>query len=499
MDNRVSFIITARNEDPAIVAATVQGILATVGDAWCEIVIVDDASAQAVDVTAAGVTIVRQPESVGVTRARLIGTKVSTGNVLIWVDAHMTFEPGWLDAMLREVDSGALLCAPWRNYTRTCVHSWGSDFAWCGERAYERALRPGFDFSPRRRPPRGHSGVVPMVIGACYAMRRDSYARMGGFCPLFRTYGGDEPDLSARAWLSGGSVRCVRSAGIGHLDRLNFPYPVSFSDVEFNQVVMIRSLFDEATAALLEEFFEPLPDEVKSWLAEADVTAWRSEVQSRRRLRDADFFRRIAPRVPISFGSAVRFRRNHLPTSRIRTALAAEERTYAASEGESHSRSADEVVVLPTSKKLIQAGVVVWEGKAIILPGGPETGRRALVSELVRAGATLYSDSFAVLDSDGMVYPYCAEPGQSQPVHAGLIASIQFYPGRHWRLDEVSPAVCALDLLANAVGVRDAVIFRAVNHAIRGIVALQGRRGPAGPVSRALVQYRTRMDSLAPI
>src|SRR5215469_14435345 len=312
MDHRVSFVIATRNEDPAVVASTVDGIVKTATGIWHEIVIVDDASTEPVDVTADNVTIIRNRESVGVTRARQVGTNVSTGNVLIWLDAHMTFEAGWLQAMLREVDSGALLCSPWRDYDRCRVHSWGSDFAWCEERAYELGLRPGFDFSHRLKPPRRRPFMVPMIIGACYVMKRDSYQRTGGFCPLFRTYGGDEPDLSARAWLSGGSVRCVPSAEVGHLDRVKFPYPVSFSDVEFNQLVMIRSLFEEETVAVLDEFFRPLPDEVERWLGQTEVVAWRSEVQARRRLSDAEFFRRIAPRVPISFRSGVRARRGHL-------------------------------------------------------------------------------------------------------------------------------------------------------------------------------------------
>jgi hypothetical protein len=38
------------------------------------------------------------------------------------------------------------------------------------------------------------------------------------------------------------------------------------------------------------------------------------------------------------------------------------------------------------------------------------------------------------------------------------------------------------------VGVRDDVIFRAINHAVACIIALRGRRGPAASVARALMQ-----------
>jgi hypothetical protein len=501
VEPQISFIVSARNEEPSIVAETVAGILATSGSG-SEILVVDDASVQPVEVSGPGVTVIRNPEPAGVTRARQIGTVLATGRVLVWLDAHMTFEPGWLEIMLREVDSGALLCAPWRDYDRRRIHCWGSDFRWCEERAYDRGLRPGFDFSQRPRPPRASSGPVPMIIGACYMMRRDAFDRIGGFCPLFRTYGGDEPDLSARAWLSGGSVRCVTGAMVGHLDRTTFPYPVGFDDVEFNQLVMLRSLFEDATIAVLEEFFQPLPGDVERRLAQTDISGWRSEVRSRRRISDAEFFRGIAPKVPISFGSTVRARRGHLPSSTVHNARAQEEAAYTDAEVLSTTAPTEQIdFSLSPSYRLIQAAVVTWHNRAILLPGGAETGRCALVAELVRAGATLYSDSYAVLDPAGVVHPFpvASRGSRTDPsVSVGVVAMMQFHPGRLWRLDTVCAAAAALELLANAIGVRDATIFQAVNHAVNGSIALQGRRGPAAPVARALLEHIARWPSDAP-
>jgi hypothetical protein len=54
----------------------------------------------------------------------------------------------------------------------------------------------------------------------------------------------------------------------------------------------------------------------------------------------------------------------------------------------------------------IRAGVVGWRGRAIVVVGPPQSGRSTLVAALLRAGGTYYSDHYAVLDSDGLVYPY---------------------------------------------------------------------------------------------
>ncbi len=54
----------------------------------------------------------------------------------------------------------------------------------------------------------------------------------------------------------------------------------------------------------------------------------------------------------------------------------------------------------------LHAGVVGWKGRAIVLPGRTFSGKSTLVAELLRAGATYYSDDLAVLDARGRVHPF---------------------------------------------------------------------------------------------
>ena len=56
----------------------------------------------------------------------------------------------------------------------------------------------------------------------------------------------------------------------------------------------------------------------------------------------------------------------------------------------------------------VHAGVVGWRGQGIILPGRDSSGKRTLVSALLGAGATYYSDKFAVFDRQGRVHSYSA-------------------------------------------------------------------------------------------
>ena len=73
-----------------------------------------------------------------VSKARRQGCDVASGAVLVCLDAHMTFDPSWLDRMLAHVESGALLCSAFWNYERTVCHCFGADFTWCAKSVITR-------------------------------------------------------------------------------------------------------------------------------------------------------------------------------------------------------------------------------------------------------------------------------------------------------------------------------------------------------------------------
>ena len=73
----------------------------------------------------------------------------------------------------------------------------------------------------------------------------------------------------------------------------------------------------------------------------------------------------------------------------------------------------------------VHAGVVGWRGRAILLPGPSMSGKSTLVAELVRAGATYYSDEYAVLDARGRVHPYRATALIARGRYAGATALLR--------------------------------------------------------------------------
>lgn len=162
------------------------------------------------------------------------------------------------------------------------------------------------------------------------------------------------------------------------------------------------------------------------------------------------------------------------------------------------------------TRVFVHAGAVGWKGRAILLPGRSYSGKSTLVSELVRAGATYYSDEYAVLDGHGRVHPFPAplsmrEPGGyegvptdpaslgrtgSTPLPVGLIVSTRYREGARWRPRSASPADGALELLANTVSARrdPETALTTLRAASASATVLRGTRGEAEPVAAALLE-----------
>lgn len=331
-EHRVSFVIASRNENPDTIDATVQGILATTyyGN-WREVIVVDDCSDQRYSYQHPNVVVLRNPEPLGACRSRRRGCAAAAGDVLVSLDAHMSFAPGWLEEMLKYVDTGALLTPPWMNYRQSSVYHWGCRFGWQGHRDNKVSQIAGLQYIGLYEPAIMKPILdVPMVIGACYVMRKDAYEAIGGWNPLYSIYGSEEQDISARSWLLGNGVKCVTGARVGHLDRdtTNItPFEIQRKHFEHNQAVMIKSLFEPETTRILEDFIEPMSLEVKESLAKVDIEGWRDLIQRRRRMSDAEFFKRfLKSESPLVFQRGrPQLKKSELPNGLVHRAVLAEE------------------------------------------------------------------------------------------------------------------------------------------------------------------------------
>lgn len=164
------------------------------------------------------------------------------------------------------------------------------------------------------------------------------------------------------------------------------------------------------------------------------------------------------------------------------------------------------VARLARPEVFVHAGVVGVGRRAILVPGRSGSGKTTLVRALVEAGATYYSDEYAVLDGAGHVHPYPRRPsvrvsggGKERhpvphghgrtPLAVGLIVETRYRAGARWAPVPLTTGECVLALLSNTVPARDrpaevlAVLARASARA-RGV---RGDRGPAAKTAGALI------------
>jgi hypothetical protein len=170
-----------------------------------------------------------------------------------------------------------------------------------------------------------------------------------------------------------------------------------------------------------------------------------------------------------------------------------------------------DTAVFAREKLFVHAGVVGWQDQAIVIPGQSSSRSSTLVAALVRAGATYYSDEFAVFDAAGWVHPYPrsislrgGEPGcerkyvfdeagsspGTEPLRAGLIVVAECRAGARWRPQKMTPGQATLALLNNTVlahtrAIEALSIFRQVTS---DAMAITGTRGETHELTRSLLE-----------
>lgn len=170
------------------------------------------------------------------------------------------------------------------------------------------------------------------------------------------------------------------------------------------------------------------------------------------------------------------------------------------------------IAEMSRNRVFVHAGVVGWQGRAILIPGRSFSGKTTLVRELVRLGAVYYSDEYAVLDPNGRVHPYpralCVrrKDGAAQtkisasslggetglkPLPIGLVVVSCFSSDAQWRPRRLTPGKGALEILSQTVPARRqpdraiAAIGKIVTHA----AVIKSMRGEAKQAARLVLKY----------
>lgn len=158
----------------------------------------------------------------------------------------------------------------------------------------------------------------------------------------------------------------------------------------------------------------------------------------------------------------------------------------------------------------VHAGVVEADGRAIVVPGRTLSGKSSLVMALVAAGASYYSDEYAVLDRDGLVHPYRKPlsqrvPGQPRPrlhtldelgveadgraLPVGLTVITRYVPDATWRPEPASRADAMMALFENTVvaRIRPEFALELLAKAVNGSAGMRSERADAAEAATEIL------------
>ncbi|KAK7105098.1 N-acetylgalactosaminyltransferase 7-like [Littorina saxatilis] len=176
------------------------------------------------------VKLYRNKEREGLIRTRTRGAELSTGDVIVFLDAHCECNRNWLPPLLDRIRVDRKTMAvpivdgiDWDNFqyrpVYSTVHHRGI-FEWGF--LYKESQVPKKELDKRAYNSEPYPS--PTHAGGLFAMDRNYFFELGGYDPGLRIWGGENFELSFKIWQCGGRVEWVPCSRVGHIYRNFMPY-----------------------------------------------------------------------------------------------------------------------------------------------------------------------------------------------------------------------------------------------------------------------------------
>ncbi|XP_031352830.1 polypeptide N-acetylgalactosaminyltransferase 5 isoform X1 [Photinus pyralis] len=203
-----------------------------------EIILVDDASErdhlgytleQYVKKLPVPVYVFRTEKRSGLIRARLLGAKHVTGQVITFLDAHCECTEGWLEPLLSRIaeDRKTVVCPiidvisdETFEYITASDMTWGGfnwklNFRWYRVPQREMDRRGGDRTAPLR---------TPTMAGGLFSIDKEYFYELGSYDEGMDIWGGENLEMSFRVWQCGGVLEIAPCSHVGHVFRDKSPY-----------------------------------------------------------------------------------------------------------------------------------------------------------------------------------------------------------------------------------------------------------------------------------
>lgn len=291
---KLSIVIPSLNEGGSL-ESMVPDIVRTIGldvDEY-EVVVIDSGGTETSGIRKLPmVSVYDSPARLGAPQARNLGAERSSGSNIVFADAHLRFDEGWgprvLDCLEENGDSLiAPAFTPMNNSRiRLCGCMWkDSVMTW---RWLPCAV------------PSSHE--VPFAGAAFVAVRRGVFDLVGRWDSGIKLWGGEDCELSLRAWLLGYRVICNPSIVVQHMFRKVQPYEMAWADIAYNKIRIALSHFSSTRLKrFLDDYYALFSDRDKGRFAELlllnledKVLDRRARLLRERKFSDDWFFERFA-------------------------------------------------------------------------------------------------------------------------------------------------------------------------------------------------------------
>ena len=178
------------------------------------------------------VKLVRNIERQGLIRSRTRGAEVSTGGVVVFLDAHCEVNQNWLPPLLAPIaNNRKALTVPLIdgidsvNFEYRPVYSKNDEHfrgIWEWGMLYKEI---GLDMKEHLRTHRVSEPYdSPTHAGGLFAIDRQFFAELGYYDPGLLVWGGENFELSFKVWQCGGKLQWVPCSRVGHIYRPFMPY-----------------------------------------------------------------------------------------------------------------------------------------------------------------------------------------------------------------------------------------------------------------------------------
>ncbi|KAI7815448.1 polypeptide N-acetylgalactosaminyltransferase [Rhyzopertha dominica] len=236
---KASVIIIFYNELLSVILRTVWSvILQSPNRLLHEIILVDDASTERdlhdllkhylkTRLKNRNIQLLRLKNRLGLIRARLHGARASTGDVLIFLDAHCEAAIGWLEPLLSRIEEErTAVLVPIIDVIEddTLAYSTNGDssyqvggFSWAGHFTW-------IDIQNEQDKGKLTPVKSPTMAGGLFAIERKYFWEIGSYDEQMDGWGGENLEMSFRIWQCGGRLETVPCSRVGHIFRDFHPY-----------------------------------------------------------------------------------------------------------------------------------------------------------------------------------------------------------------------------------------------------------------------------------